>query len=96
MPVNDNNGMVTEEGDGATAADASGAFVTKLGGKNEKPISRTIYVTREQVERLKEAVVMDTQAGDFGYDAPAFSDKETTDHKEMMKKSMKDYKWNKK
>lgn len=95
MPVNDNN-MVTEEGDGATAADASGPFVTKLGGKNEKPISRTIYVTREQVERLKEAVVMDTRAGDFGYDAPAFSDKETTDHKDMMKKSMKDYKWNKK
>lgn len=94
MPVNDNNGMVTEEGDGATAADASGAFVTKLGGKNEKPISRTIYVTREQVERLKEAVVMDTQAGDFGYDASAFSDKETTDHKNMMKKSTEEYEWN--
>lgn len=98
MPTNNGQMVTEEEGGGATSADASGQFVQPLfGGKKKKmstPITRTIYLTQEQVNKLRESVVMDTPAGDFGYDAPAFSDKETTDHKNMIKKSTEEYKWN--
>lgn len=98
MPVNNGNVVTEEDGGGATSADASGQFVQPLftdkKTKMDKPITRTIYLTQEQVDKLREAVVMDTPAGDFGYDAPAFSDKETSDHKNMIKKSTEEYEWN--
>ena len=82
------------EGGGATSADASGQFTTPLFGK---PIKRkTMYITQEQEEFLKkmieEEAVMNTQAGDFGYDAPIGdknSDfyKEANNHKNIMKNS---------
>lgn len=81
-------GCGTMEGmGGATNASSSGQFVQPLFGK---PIKRkTIYLTKEQVEYLKEEAEMDTAFGDFGYDAPAFSDKKdpTMNHKNMIKKS---------
>lgn len=45
--------------------------------KTKRPIGRmTMYITEEQMEQLaqliKEEAVMDTQVGDFGYDAPGF------------------------
>ena len=45
--------------------------------KAKRPIGRmTMYITEEQMEQLaqliKEEAVMDTQAGDFGYDVPGF------------------------
>ena len=82
------------EGGGATSADASGQFTTPLFGK---PIKRkTMYITQEQEAYLKkmieEEVVMNTQAGNFGYDAPIGdknSDfyKEANNHKNIMKNS---------
>ena len=62
-----------------------------------KPLRRkTLYVTQEQYDKLqslKEEAVMNTPAGDFGYDAPAFAKKgdPTLDHKNMMKKSFRGY-----
>lgn len=77
-------------GGGATSADASGQFVQPLFGK---PIRRkTVYISQKQADELKEEVVMDTQVGDFGYDAPPFKKKKKDpayDHKDMMKKSFK-------
>lgn len=48
--------------------------------KMKRPIGRlTMFITEEQMEQLaqlmREEVVMDTQAGDFGYDAPGFKTK---------------------
>lgn len=72
---------------GATTCDASsGQFIQPLSA----PIKRkTVYLTQEQVDYLKEEAEMDTAFGDFGYDVPAFNDKKdpTLDHKNMMKKS---------
>ena len=80
--------IIDEEGDGATACNgSSGSFEQPLFGK---PISKkTIYLTQEQVDYLKEEAVMDTHIGNFGYDAPAFVDKKdpTLNHKNMIKKS---------
>lgn len=64
-PINEDG-----EGGGATAADASGQFSQPLFGE---PIKRKIYVTREQFERLKEAVEVDNRFGEFGYDAPGLA-----------------------
>ena len=77
------------EGAGATSADASGQFVQPL---FKKPIKRTIYLTQEQYDYLKEAVEMDTAFGDFGYDAPGLEKKKDPayDHKNMIKKSVED------
>jgi hypothetical protein len=64
----------------------AGTFIEPL----SKPIRRkTIYVTKEQYQRLQEEAVMDTAIGDFGYDAPPFKKKKdpTYNHKNMMKKS---------
>lgn len=86
------------EGDGATSADASGQFVTSLFGE---PIKRkTMYITQEQEEYIKKIIseesVMDTQIGNFGFDAPIGDGKknknnkffdEANDHKDIMKKS---------
>lgn len=88
MPVKDEQ-IVTEEGEGATSADASGQFSQPLFGK---PIRRkTVYLTQEQVDRLKEEVVMDTPIGNFGYDAPALKRKKDPayNHKNMFKDGMK-------
>jgi len=81
-----NNQKLNEDGEGATSADASGQFITPLMAK--KPISRTIYLTKEQYEYLKEAVEMDTAFGDFGYDAPPFEKEKDPayDHKNMIEK----------
>lgn len=80
------------EGGGATTADASGPFVQPL----FKPIKKEIYITKEQKDYiqkvLEEEAVMNTQAGDFGYDANALTGDEdfygeTMNHKDIMKKS---------
>lgn len=81
------------EGGGATTADASGQYTTPLfGGPIKK---KTMYITQEQEEYLKkiihEEAVMNTQAGDFGYDIPFGSEnsdfyKEANNHKNIMKK----------
>ena len=84
---------INEDGEGgemggATTCDASsGQFITPLNTK--KPIKRTIYLTKEQYDYLKEAVEMDTAFGDFGYDAPGLEKKKDPayDHKNMLKKS---------
>ena len=86
------------EGGGATSADASGQFTQPLFGE---PIKRkTMYITQEQEEYIKtivtEEAVMDTQHGDFGFDAPIGDGKKNknnkffasaNDHKNIMKKS---------
>ena len=76
---------------GATSCDASsGQFVQPLFGK---PIKRkTVYLTQEQVNYLKEEAEMDTAFGDFGYDVPFGNGKlqkkdPTFNHKNMIKKS---------
>lgn len=78
---------------GATSCDASsGQFVQPLFGK---PIKRkTVYLTQEQVDYLKEEAELDTAFGDFGYDVPFGNGKlqkkdPTFNHKDMMKKSFK-------
>ena len=78
---------------GATNESSSGQYVTPLFGK---PIKRkTMYITSEQAKYIKKALnedspnVMNTQAGDFGYDAPGLNveDDPTLDHENMMEKS---------
>ena len=64
----------------------AGTFIEPL----SKPLRRkTIYITKEQYQRIQEEAVMDTAIGDFGYDAPPFKKKKdpTYNHKNMMKKS---------
>ena len=79
---------LNEDGDGATNCSSSGQFTTPLGSK---PIKRTIYMTEDQMETLKEAT-----AGDIGQgytvplgDAnnPFYS--EAMDHNNNFKKSRK-------
>jgi len=97
-----NNNILTEDSEcaGATSCDASsGQFIQPLGGKKDNVIRRkTIYITQEQLEAINKVIneeaVMDTPAGDFGYDAPFNKGdenndfyKEANDHKDMMKKS---------
>ena len=68
--------------------------------KAKRPIGRmTMYITEEQMEQLaqliKEEAVMDTQVGDFGYDAPGLEykkektkeGKKVFSHKGMLKTS---------
>jgi hypothetical protein len=82
---------LNEEGDGATSCAASGQYTTPLFG----PIRKTVYMTREQEEHIKntikEEAVMNTQAGDFGYDVPMGNNsdfyKEANNHKNIMKNS---------
>lgn len=64
-----------------------GTYETKLSKKPQR--RKTIYITQEQYDMLKEDVVMDTAIGDFGYDAPPFKKKKdpTYNHKNMLKKS---------
>ena len=57
--------------------------------KMKRPIGRlTMFITEEQMEQLakllKEEAEMGTRFGDFGYDAPPFSDDETMDHDDML------------
>ena len=87
--------IIDEEDGGAMGAtstfgdagdNGSGQFVQPLG----KPIKRkTIYITQEQYDHIKEAVEMDTAFGDFGYDSPGLKKKKDPayNHKDMMKKS---------
>lgn len=90
---------LNEEGEGATSADASGQYITKC--FEDTPIRRkTMYITQEQEEFIKKVIkeeaVMDTQHGNFGFDAPIGDGKKNknnkffagaNDHKDMMKKS---------
>ena len=94
------NSPINEEGEGggATSADASGAFIQPVFGK---PIKRkSVYITQEQEEYIKKVIqeesVMDTQFGDFGYDAPFGDGKknkknkffaDVNNHKDIMKNS---------
>lgn len=82
---------------GATSADASGQYEQPL---FKKPIRRKLYITKEQLEYVKNKLMedcpaeTDTMFGDFGFDAPGLDiDKKDPafDHKNMMDKS-----WNKK
>ena len=89
---------LNEEGDGATNASSSGQFdVPCFGGPIKK---KTMYITQEQEEFIKKVIkeesVMDTQHGNFGFDAPIGDGKKNknnkffagaNDHKDMMKKS---------
>lgn len=89
--VNDKIGvekLMNEEGEGgmsggATSSDSSGQYTTPLFGK---PIKRTIYVTQEQIDLLKEAL---TTNDGYTYDVPLSVDKNdpTMDHSDIMKKS---------
>ena len=85
------------EGGGATSSDASGQYTTPLFGK---PIKRTIHITSEQEEYIKKIIkeesVMNTQAGNFGFDAPIGDGKnnknndffaDANNHKDIMKNS---------
>lgn len=85
-------------GDGAPNASSSGQFDAPcFGGPIKK---KTMYITQEQEEYIKkmieEEAVMDTQHGNFGFDAPIGDGKKNknnkffagaNDHKDMMKKS---------
>ena len=85
-------------GDGAPNASSSGQFVAPcFGGPIKK---KTMYITQEQEEYIKkmieEEVVMGTQHGNFGFDAPIGDCKKNknnkffsaaNDHKDIMKKS---------
>lgn len=91
--LNEDEGAVMADMGGATNASSSGQFVQPLFGTKKKkgdtvvskPIGRkTMYITEEQFKKLKEAVEMDTRFGDFGYDAPPFSDDESMDHDDML------------
>jgi hypothetical protein len=96
------NSPLNEEGEGggATSADASGAFIQPLGEPIKRKRNYSIYITQEQEDYiknvLKEESVMDTQAGNFGFDAPIGDGKknnnneffaDANDHKNIMKKS---------
>ena len=86
---------LNEDGEcaGATSAGVSGQYSQPLFGKKieedtAKPIKRTIYMTEEQLNYLKEEAVMDSPINNFGYDAPAFGNKNDPafNHKDMFKK----------
>jgi len=86
-----NEETVNEDGDGATNCSSSGQFVQPLFGQ---PIRRkSLYITEKQKAYIKKVIdeeaVMNTAAGDFGYDVPALAKKgdPTMDHQDMMKKS---------
>lgn len=84
---------------GATNASSSGQFIQPMkSGKTGTDVikRRTVYISEEQRDFIKRKLnedspnVMDTGAGDFGYDAPASvcdPDDPTLDHENMMKKS---------
>ena len=81
-------------GGGATTSEASGQYTIPI-KKKDSIIRRTIAITEEQLKYLKEEAVLDTMAGDFGYDAPASvtkKDDPTLDHSNIMKKSFTGYK----
>ena len=87
-----NVGNINEDGEpginGATNASCSGQYPTSVFGKPIKQ-RKTVYLTQEQVDYLKEEAEMDNRFNAFGYDAPAFANKKdpTMNHKNMMKKS---------
>lgn len=93
-PINeDGEGGCMADMGGATNASSSGQFVQPLFGK---PIKRkTLYISEEQANEIIKKInedspcVIDTKAGDFGYDAPALTPKNdpTMNHKNIMKKS---------
>lgn len=85
-----------------TFNDGSGQFVQPLFGK---PIKKDLYkpktlqITEEQLNAIKEATTtfgMTPQNNAMGDMTPpgCFNDAETNDHKNMMKKSAEEYKWN--
>lgn len=93
-PINEDGEGGCVGGEGATSADASGQFTQPLFGKPIKRTfaenKRTVYITEEQAEYLKEATTTST-AGNYQYDVPFGNDsdfyKEANDHENIMKKS---------
>lgn len=92
---------ITEDGEGgcgdvaggATGADSSGQYSQPLFGQ---PVRRKLFVTQEQLDYIKEAMLNEdcpaevgTMFGDFGFDAPGLDLKNdpSLDHRNMMKKS---------
>jgi len=82
---------------GATSADSSGQYEQPL---FKKPIRRKLYITKEQLEYVKNKLMedcpaeTDTMFGDFGFDAPGLDigkKDPAFDHKNIMDKS-----WNEK
>ena len=73
-------------GDGGVDSN-NGTYETTLTKTPQR--RKTIYITKEQYDMLREEAVMDTAIGDFGYDAPPFKKKKDPayNHKNMMKKS---------
>ena len=89
----DDDKLIKEDGGGAMGGGATScADVT--GGENnqiqvpltKKPIRRNIIITEKQRKYIEEATAT-SNIGDYTYDAPAFIDPETADHKNIMRKS---------
>lgn len=89
----DDDKLIKEDGEGAMGGGATScADVT--GGENnqtqvpltKKPIRRNIIITEKQRKYIEETTATST-VGDYTYDAPAFVDAETADHKDIMRKS---------
>lgn len=82
-----------EDGEGATNCESSsGQFVQPLFGK---PLKKSLYVTQEQIDYIKESVAGET-VGDYEYDVPFGRNKkknkfyrDAMDHSHMMEKSWK-------
>lgn len=90
------NKRLNEDGEGGACSCSSamqGGGSNPDSGQYVQPVSKdvikrkTIYITEEQERYLNEEAELDTMFGDFGYDAPAFGDDETLDHKNIMAKS---------
>ena len=90
---NDNNTLIKEEGEGIAGATSCNASSGQYSQPLSKPIKRkSIYITQEQADYLKEAIQLDTIHGNFGYDAPGLSVKNndpSMSHKNMIISSRK-------
>lgn len=101
-PIEKTN-LVNEEGEGGCMADMGGATNASSSGQFIQPLNKdvirrkTVYITQEQCDKLREAVEMGTAFGDFGYDAPIGDGKKNkgnkffdaaNDHENMIEKSI--------
>ena len=98
----DDDKLIKEDGEGAmgggatSCADVTGGEnnqiqVPVFGMVSKKPKqeckkNRSIIITEKQRKYIEEATATST-VGDYTYDAPAFVDAETADHKNIMRKS---------
>lgn len=86
-PFGGGKALKEEMGGATTCGDSSGQFDVPM----SKPIKKQIYLTKEQVDYIKEATAT-SNAGNYQYDVP-FGDKndefyeDAMDHTDMMKKS---------